>query len=316
MNQQPPTAPAADQPSTPPPSGTIASSYLMPLDSGSRDDLLDALRVAADRIEDDLNCVACTGRSCTDIDHAERTRRVHAWRGLGTEIARLPGIADDEPMIRFDPDACRAWLQAWAAHDAGIDEGFNTNEGTIAAGLEDLLSGLNNEPPLPGWQTVAHLQDVQIWRTADSDGVDGGGILTADLNYMGQRVRLASLHQSCDEFTDDPAISGVDAAVQALGHVADTLNREYTNFRRATGHRPGNAHSGTNTDDGSSMYTVVGVWVDDEPVPVGVIAGEHEVSGGDDYEQFPQGVWATSVTAAHDLEAERYAIDQMRAENQ
>jgi len=47
-----------------------------------------------------------------------------------------------------------------------------------------------------------------------------------------------------------------------------------------------------------------------------VIAGDHEVSGGDDGEDFPQGVWATSVTADHDLAAERDAIDQMRAENQ
>jgi len=234
VNQQPPAAPATSQPTTAPPAADTTS-YLIPLDAADRDDILDALRVAADRIEDDLDCVACADRSCTKSDHAEWVQRVRAWRAIASHVARLPGIADTEPMIRFDPDACRAWLRAGAAQRAGIDEGFNSDDFTIAAGLEELLSLLNNDPGQHFWQTVAHLEDVQIWRTADSDGVDGGGILTADLDYMGQRVRLASLHQGSDEFTDDPATSGIEAAVQALRHVAETLNREYANLRRATG---------------------------------------------------------------------------------
>ena len=190
MNQQPPSTTADDQPATAPPA-VDTTSYLIPLDGPARNDLLDALRVAADRIEDDLDCVACADQSCTNGNHTEWMQRVRAWRVLGTQIARLPGITDDEPMIRFHADACRAWLEAGAAQDAGIDEEFN-------------------------------------------------------------------------KFTDDP--SGIDAAVQALGHVADTLNREYANLRRATGRPP----AGDTADaDDSSTYTVVGVWIDDEPVPSG-----------------------------------------------
>jgi hypothetical protein len=43
-----------------------------------------------------------------------------------------------------------------------------------------------------------------------------------------------------------------------------------------------------------------------------VIAGSHDVSGGDDGDYFPQGVWATSVTAADVLAAEQAAIAEMR----
>jgi len=285
----------------------------MPIDTADREDLLDALRVAAHAAADNLGCGACESGNCADPDHAERMRRVRAWRTLAADIGRLPATGDTEPLISFDAAACRAWLQAWAAQDAGIDDGFNSGNYTIAAGVEDLLLRLNNEPPRPGWCTVAHVQDIQIWRTADSDGADGGGILTVHLSYMGQRVSLASLHQGYDEFTDDSATCGIDAAVQALAHVAETLNREYATLRRAGGCLPGDAS--TAGDEAREAYTVIGVWIDDDPVPVGVVAGEHTVSGGEDFERFPQGVWATMVIAVHDLEAERHAIDQMRADN-
>lgn len=150
---------------------------------------------------------------------------------------------------------------------------------------------------------------MQIWRTADSDGVDGGGVLTADLTYMGERVRLASLHQGSDEFTDDPTTAGTDAAVQALAHVAQVINREYANFVRATG-------CPTPDPDAENMWTVIGVWLDDVPVPLGVIAGQHSVTGGDSYDEFEQGPWATSVIADHDYAAEQAAVAQMRADNE
>lgn len=54
-------------------------------------------------------------------------------------------------------------------------------------------------------------------------------------------------------------------------------------------------------------YTVIGAWIDDEPVPFGVIEGEHQVSGGDDQP------WATSVEAVDAAAAEQLAVDQMRS---
>jgi hypothetical protein len=37
-------------------------------------------------------------------------------------------------------------------------------------------------------------------------------------------------------------------------------------------------------------YTVIGVWLDDIPIVVGVVAGTHEVYGGDE-QTFGEGLW-------------------------
>ncbi|GIH05693.1 hypothetical protein Rhe02_37600 [Rhizocola hellebori] len=313
MNQQPSAnhdaIPTTDRPWSPIPTSD-PDAYLIPADAADRDHLVAALHLAVQATHRDLGCPACAESACTTAQHQPRLEQVRAWRTLADGIGRLPTLTGDEPMIRFDPQACRTWLDQGAARRAGIDEGFNSDAFTIAAGLEELLYLLHHEAAQHVWCTVAHLDDVEIWRTADSHGVDGGGILTADLTYMGTLVRLASLHQGSDEFTNDPTVRGVDAAVQALGHVART-NREYANLRRATGHPLTRTDTTADSDTGG-VYTVVGVWLGDQPVPVGVIAGAHEVSGGDEGEHFPEGVWATSVTAADDHQAERDAIEQMR----
>jgi hypothetical protein len=77
------------------------------------------------------------------------------------------------------------------------------------------------------------LESVSIWPTADDDGVDGGALITADLRVNGQPIRLACLHQSGCDFTDDE-ISGIDAAVQAVTTVTDLVNREIATYLRAT----------------------------------------------------------------------------------
>lgn len=63
----------------------------------------------------------------------------------------------------------------------------------------------------------------------------------------------------------------------------------------------------------TSAFTVLGVWLGDRPVPVGVIDGRHQASGGDDSE-FTDGVWATFVRAAGPDEAQAVAVTQMRGE--
>jgi hypothetical protein len=57
-------------------------------------------------------------------------------------------------------------------------------------------------------------------------------------------------------------------------------------------------------------YTVIGVWLNDKPVTVGVIEGRHNVDGGDQ-ETFTQGVWATSVDAVDVEQAEAFAKGDM-----
>ena len=75
---------------------------------------------------------------------------------------------------------------------------------------------------------------VRIWRTGDGGGIDGGGLLTVELDYPGRRVRLGSLHQGFDDFIRDSATCRIDAAVEALRHVTAVVNRRYATFLTAT----------------------------------------------------------------------------------
>jgi hypothetical protein len=141
----------------------------------------------------------------------------------------------DRPLITFDPDVCRAWLEDGAAAEAGVDDGFRSENLTIAAGLEELLTLLNHDATQRAWRPAPQLRQVLIWRTADGDGIDGGGLITVDLDYPAGRIRLACHHQGFEDFIADTATYGIDAAVEALGHVADLVNGTYTAFRAATG---------------------------------------------------------------------------------
>jgi hypothetical protein len=65
-------------------------------------------------------------------------------------------------------------------------------------------------------------------------------------------------------------------------------------------------------------WSVIGFWFNDEPVPVGVVEGDHQVYGGDalsaGYDSpvdGSQGPWAVSVTAPDAETAEELAVEQM-----
>ena len=274
------------------------------LDTAQHEQLLAALTVAADRTSDDLGCVDCDERTCTNPGHHEPAATIRQWRGLAQQLTAVTfaaGAGTVPPAVVFDPDAARAWLHDGAAEEFGIDDSFTTTELTIAGGLEDLLIALadNAEPDV--WTTRAPLTGVLLWRTADGDGVDGGAVLIADLRFDNHQVRLATHHQAHDEFVDDEATSGgIGAAIEALGTVADLVNREVAALLAATATQL------------PRQYTVVGVWHADEPIPVGVIAGEHPVGGGD-ATAFEQGLWATSVAAPDSTTARQLAVDEMRA---
>jgi hypothetical protein len=271
------------------------------LDTTQHEQLLAALTVAADRASDDLGCVACDEHTCTSPAHREPAATIRQWRGLAQQLTAVTfGTGAAPPAVVFDSDYARAWLRDGAAEEFGIDESFSTTELTIAGGLEDLLIALadNAEPAV--WTIRAPLTGVLLWRTADGDGVDGGAVLTADLRFGNHQIRLATRHRAYDEFVDDAATSGIDAAVEALGTVADLVNREVAALLAAT------------AADLPHQYTVVGVWQEDQPIPVGVIAGEHPVHDGD-ATAFAQGLWATSVTAPDSTTAQQLAVAEMRA---
>nr|WP_030500982.1 hypothetical protein [Micromonospora purpureochromogenes] len=200
----------------------------------------------------------------------------------------------DGPAVTFNPDACRAWLADGVADEHGIDDTFRTTELTIPAGLEALLAALDDNPQPQVWHRHPALRQVRIWRTADGDGVDGGAIITADLAIDGERVRLATLHQGFDDFTTDSATAGIDAAVEALDHVARLVNTELAAYRQSTAAPNG--------------YTVIGDWDNDQPTPTAVVvARPPRFSAGAAVIQRP-GWWAVAVNADDPDEAEQAAI--------
>lgn len=217
--------------------------------------------------------------------HADGPAPVTASAGIG------------QAVIVYDRAAARRWLLGGAADEHSIDESFTTTELTVTPRLEALVEALGSGDGVGVWTTRLPLTNVLIWRTADGDGVDGGCLITIDLTVNDQPIRLGSRHQGFDDFTQNDTTSGIDAAVEALGHVADLVNTEVDVLRRAL--TPPN------------LYTVIGVWQDDEPIPVGVIAGEHDVTDGD-LNEFEDGLWATSVAAPDSATAQHLAIDEMR----
>jgi hypothetical protein len=67
-------------------------------------------------------------------------------------------------------------------------------------------------------------------------------------------------------------------------------------------------------------WTVIGFWVEDEPVSTGVVegnvtvyGGSDELNDGSDLVDGAKGLWAMPAVAATPLEAEELAIAEMRA---
>jgi hypothetical protein len=155
------------------------------------------------------------------------------------------GMTTTRPAVRFDPDGLRAWLTAdcepgcnWTrAEDLGVDgEWFgsvNSGESPVAR-IEQLVAELCGHGELSAegtdfWQLADDVKDVAIFRTADGDGVDGGGLICVDLV---NEVRLASLHQDGSDF-DGCGPTGVDAAVAGVQYVAWKANELVDRYRKA-----------------------------------------------------------------------------------
>lgn len=69
-------------------------------------------------------------------------------------------------------------------------------------------------------------------------------------------------------------------------------------------------------EDDAGVWTVLGVWIEDEAIPVGAIAGRHDVHGEQPYEYYEQGTWATSVTADDPDAAQALAAAEMLDQNE
>ena len=68
-------------------------------------------------------------------------------------------------------------------------------------------------------------------------------------------------------------------------------------------------------EDTLTTWTVIGVWLNDEPVRIACVEGKHEVYGDDDYAIFEQGTWATWVEAGTWEDAEAAAVKGMKEDD-
>ncbi|MEU8001553.1 hypothetical protein AB0B66_10370 [Catellatospora sp. NPDC049111] len=160
----------------------------------------------------------------------QRAARRPLWRdrvavaSLATRLSAVPVL--QAPRLLFDAEACWQWLEAGAAARYGIDDTLHRDTLAATCGqLDDLLTGLNDGEAPHVWQPTGALRQVRIWRTADNDGADGGGVLTAQLLIGHTTVRICPMHQEpLDLMPSDNC--GVFAAVEALEHIATEINRE------------------------------------------------------------------------------------------
>ncbi|MEU8001592.1 hypothetical protein AB0B66_10565 [Catellatospora sp. NPDC049111] len=144
-------------------------------------------------------------------------------RDLGTHLAAIAPLPPTS--VTFDYQAARDWLTA-NADDLGIDAHTrNTHEDDeFVAALDQVLARLRQGLAPQVWHTDGMLDDVCVWRTADSDGPDGGAVISVDLRTGSHTTRLASNHQAHGDLTEDSELTGVDAVVQALGRTAHLIN--------------------------------------------------------------------------------------------
>ncbi|MEV0453739.1 hypothetical protein [Catellatospora methionotrophica] len=152
-------------------------------------------------------------------------------RDLGTDLAAVAPLP--ATSVSFDPQAARDWLTANAS-DLGIDEHTrNTDEADeFVAVLELVLARLQDGQQKQVWSATGLFDGASVWRTTDSDGPDGGAVITTDLRAATHTARLASKHRSHGDLTEDSHLTGVDAVVQALHRTADLINAQLAAARR------------------------------------------------------------------------------------
>lgn len=105
-------------------------------------------------------------------------------------------------------------------------------------------------------------------------------------------------HYNDDAWLNDPAYDGhpIDALADAIQDRCVTADEVRTMMREAV------ETDRTQQAESPRIWTVIGAWIEDEPVAFGAIRGEHEVGGGESGNDQP---WATSVEAdSHDAAVE------------
>jgi hypothetical protein len=194
--------------------------------------------------------------------------------GKGYEIIEAYRISPDEALAEARRTLLESEQAAAGDHAAGdLRSAFRALDSTLSTG--DDLPAAWHRPALPTRQAlISAIQSVPPSFVMIMPAVEP----VADAILASLAACAAASTQPGNEDATEPA--GEAAAGQAA------------------------------PDDEGDGWTVIGVWLSGDPVPVGVIAGNHDVEGGDS-EEFPEGLWATHVGAADVAGAEAAAIQEM-----
>lgn len=123
-----------------------------------------------------------------------------------------------DTVVVYDRDAVRAWLLSCdavqdryaesVADDLEITASSNAHDGDLLRTLDDLLA---RQPA--GWVARADVVGIGIWPHVD------GALVTLEVRDF---PRVASMHQDAKWFSGR---CGIEAALDGLAHVAETVNR-------------------------------------------------------------------------------------------
>jgi len=152
----------------------------------------------------------------------------------------------DIPAVVFDAAAFRTWCdepdrnnaRSTNAETAGITGTYNSLDPDDGAGslVERALFALRNAPQV--WRTAPDVEIVNVWCTADAEGVDGGALVTVkvddDVELSAGHFQAGDLVSGESDRTGAVRKPATDAIAEALAHVAEAVNGAVTRFRRVT----------------------------------------------------------------------------------
>ncbi|MGC4886660.1 hypothetical protein [Micromonospora sp. DT227] len=140
---------------------------------------------------------------------------------------------DTDPIVTYNPDAARRWLTEAVtvggatitrARHLGIRKKYKSNRDEIEMWAFKLVEALENAPRPDVWNLHA-AASIEVYPTPDL--YEGGGLVVVQMDGR----RFASAWEMFSTFAAGEEQPGLDAAVDALGAVAELANNATSAWR-------------------------------------------------------------------------------------